>query len=116
RKHPQFLTRQRTVFETQLQEEDAEKLTAQIGEKLKRKRYRVTREGTALLAEKNRFSRWGPYINHIGLIVFLLAVLLRSLPGWAMDSYVTVPEGETVQIPDTSYYIKNEKFTLDYYT
>jgi len=115
RKHPQFLSRQRTVYDSPIQDEDAEDLTVRIGEKLKRKRYRVHRDGTALLAEKNRFSRWGPYINHIGLIIFLLAVLLRSLPGWAMDTYVTVPEGETVQIPNTSYYIKNEKFTLDYY-
>ncbi|GGD69481.1 cytochrome c biogenesis protein ResB [Paenibacillus nasutitermitis] len=115
RKHPQFLSRQRTVYDSPFPEEKAEDFTILIGEKLKRKRYRVHRDGTALLAEKNRFSRWGPYINHIGLIVFLLAVLLRSLPGWAMDTYVTVPEGETVQIPSTNYYLKNEKFTIDYY-
>ena len=75
-----------------------------MAKQLKRKRFRVTRKDGALLAEKNRFSRWGPYVNHIGLIVFLLAVLLRTLPGWSIDNYVTVPEGETVQVPDTKLF------------
>lgn len=115
RKHEQFLRRQRTVYEGQL-DGNAESWTAKVEEELKRKRYRVKREGSALLAEKNRFSRWGPYINHIGLIVFLIAVLLRSMPGWSMDNYMAIREGETLQIPETDYYIKNEKFTIDYYT
>jgi len=115
RKHMQFLTRQRTVFQEEI-EGDALRWTEQMAQILQRKRYRVTRDGTALLAEKNRFSRWGPYINHIGLIVFLLAVLLRTIPGWTMDNYISIPEGETVQIPETSYYIKNEKFTVEYYS
>ncbi|BBH21038.1 cytochrome c biogenesis protein ResB [Paenibacillus baekrokdamisoli] len=115
RKHHQFLTRQKTVYTADIEGEE-EIWTGKIADQLKRRHFRVTKDGTALLAEKNRFSRWGPYINHIGLIVFLLAVLLRSLPGWSMDNYVTVPEGETVQIPDTSYFIKNEKFTINYYT
>ncbi|MBB3109241.1 cytochrome c biogenesis protein [Paenibacillus phyllosphaerae] len=114
RKHVQFLKRQRTVYEGAVVG-DAEEWVAEVEQQLKRKRYKVKREGTALLAEKNRFSRWGPYINHIGLIVFLLAVLLRSVPGWAMDSYLAIREGETLQIPETNYYLKNEKFTLDYY-
>ncbi|MFC4808449.1 cytochrome c biogenesis protein ResB [Paenibacillus sp. GCM10023250] len=115
RKHPEFLTRQKTVYAGEI-EGPEEAWTASMAAQLKRKRYKVHQEGGALLAEKNRFSRWGPYINHIGLIVFLLAVLLRTLPSWQMDNYVTVPEGETVKVPETKYYIKNEKFTIDYYT
>ena len=41
-------------------------------EKLKAMRYKVKREGNAILAEKGRFSRWGPYVNHLGLIIFLI--------------------------------------------
>ncbi|SFI56632.1 cytochrome c biogenesis protein [Paenibacillus sp. UNC496MF] len=115
RKHAQFLTRQKTVYAGEA-EGPADAWTASMAAQLKRKRYKVHLEDGALLAEKNRFSRWGPYINHIGLIVFLLAVLLRTLPSWEMDNYVTVPEGETVKVPETAYYIKNEKFTIDYYT
>ncbi|MBO9596232.1 MAG: cytochrome c biogenesis protein ResB, partial [Cohnella sp.] len=82
---------------------------------LKRRGYRVHQDGTALLAEKNRFSRWGPYINHIGLILFLLAVLGRSVPAWHMDQYLALYEGETRQIPNTNYYLKNDDFTLELY-
>jgi cytochrome c biogenesis protein len=32
-----------------------------------------------------------------------------------MDSYITIPDGDTVQIADTNYYVKNEKFTVEYY-
>ncbi|CAH1210502.1 Cytochrome c biogenesis protein CcsB [Paenibacillus plantiphilus] len=114
RKHIEFLSRQKTVYADDIKGDEAAWI-AQFADQLKRKRYRVTIDGSAMLAEKNRFSRWGPYINHIGLIIFLLAVLLRTIPGWSMDNYVSIPEGEIVQVPDTSYYIKNEKFTVDYY-
>lgn len=114
RKHIEFLSRQKTVYTEDIKGDETA-WVAQFADQLKRKRYRVKIDGTAMLAEKNRFSRWGPYINHIGLIIFLLAVLLRTIPGWSMDNYVSLPEGEIVQVPDTSYYIKNEKFTIDYY-
>jgi len=115
RKHLQFLTRQKTVYSGPVNE-DANAWVQKVEEQLKRRHYKVTREGQALLAEKARFSRWGPYINHIGLIVFLLAVLLRTIPGWTMDNYVSIAEGETVPIPQTKYFMKNDKFTVDYYT
>lgn len=114
RKHLQFIHRQKTVYKHTI-EGDAEQWTEKFGAQLKRKGYRIHREGSALLAEKNRFSRWGPYINHIGLILFLLAILARSIPDWQMDSYITIPDGDTVQIADTNYFVKNEKFTVEYY-
>ncbi|MCD1260174.1 cytochrome c biogenesis protein ResB [Paenibacillus athensensis] len=83
---------------------------------LRKKHYRVYTEDSALLAEKYRFSRWGPYINHIGLIIFLIGVLMRSIPGWHMDQYIGFPEGAIKQIPDTSYYLENAKFTVELYS
>jgi len=115
RKHLRFITRQKVVYTGPI-EGSEEQFVERIAEQLKKKRYKVHTEGTALLAEKNRFSRWGPYINHIGLILFLLAVLARSIPGLHMDMYVAVPEGQTNEIEGTEYYIKNEKFTVNYYT
>ncbi|MBD2846802.1 cytochrome c biogenesis protein ResB [Paenibacillus sp. IB182496] len=115
RKHLSFIKRQRVAYEAVVDQPGA--FVDRLAEQLKRKRYRVhkDKDGLALLAEKNRFSRWGPYINHIGLIVFLLAVLARGVPAWHMDSYITAPHGEAVPIPDTNYYLKNEQFTVDYY-
>jgi cytochrome c biogenesis protein len=114
RKHLQFITRQQVVYSTTMQG-DSEAWISSLGKQLKRKRYRIWQEEGAMLAEKNRFSRWGPYINHIGLIIFLLAVLARSLPGYHMDQYLALYEGETRQIPGTNYYVKNDDFTVDYY-
>ncbi|TVY04532.1 cytochrome c biogenesis protein ResB [Cohnella terricola] len=114
RKHLQFITRQQVVYVGTLKDEPKE-WVGRFGQELKRKRYRVWQENGALLAEKNRFSRWGPYINHIGLIIFLLAVLGRSIPSWHMDQYLSLYEGETRQIPGTNYYLKSDKFTVDYY-
>ncbi|MFF2090152.1 cytochrome c biogenesis protein ResB [Paenibacillus sp. NPDC058174] len=115
RKHLRFINRQKTVYAAQI-DGSAEEWVQSFGNKLKRKRYRIYSDGTALLAEKNRFSRWGPYINHIGLILFLLAILARGIPGWQMDSYVTIPDGDIVHIDGTNYYVKNEKFTVTYYS
>ncbi|WP_102716344.1 cytochrome c biogenesis protein ResB [Paenibacillus castaneae] len=114
RKHLQFIHRQKTVYKQTI-EGDSEQWVEKFGAQLKRKGYRIHTEGTALLAEKNRFSRWGPYINHIGLILFLLAILARSIPDWQMDSYITISDGDTVQIPETNYFVKNEKFTVEFY-
>ncbi|NHN28761.1 cytochrome c biogenesis protein ResB [Paenibacillus agricola] len=126
RKHLNFILRQKVSFSGDLAIDtvSASKKDAQAEEEewvkraavqLKKQHYRVYADGSALLAEKNRFSRWGPYINHIGLIIFLLAILMRSIPGWHMDQHIAFPEGVAVQIPETSYYLKNEKFTLEYY-
>lgn len=116
RKHNSFLTRQKVSYAGELpQGKEAEEWTSQVAAALRKKNYRVHTEGSALLAEKYRFSRWGPYINHIGLIIFLLGVLMRSIPGWHMDQYMSFLEGEVKQIPNTSYFLKNEKFTLELY-
>ncbi|WP_379129086.1 cytochrome c biogenesis protein ResB [Paenibacillus sp. sgz500958] len=115
RKHRQFLTRQKIVLVTKV-EQDPEVWISEIIQPLKKKGYRVISDGGALLAEKHRFSRWGPYVIHIGLIIFLLAVLARGLPGLNMDQHLAFPQGEAVQIPETSYYLKNEKFTVEFYT
>jgi cytochrome c biogenesis protein len=115
RKHPQFLTRQQVVY-TGEAPGDRDTWLDGFAVQLNKKRYRIWRDGDALLAEKNRFSRWGPYINHIGLIIFLLAVLARGVPAWHMDQYIGIDDGQTVPIPGTDYFAKNEKFTVEYYT
>lgn len=115
RKHLSFLKRQRTTFTGQI-DGDATLWVQEYGQSLQKKGYKVHIDGTALLAEKNRFSRWGPYINHIGLILFLLSLLARSIPGWNVDSYVKVVDGDTVPISGTNYYVKSEGFKMDLYS
>src|SRR5699024_9715030 len=85
--------------------------------KLKKSRYKITEDNGYVLAEKNRFSRWGPYVNHIGLIITLLAAILRMTPLLFMDEYVWVREGEekVILITDNEYFIENKKFTVDFH-
>jgi cytochrome c biogenesis protein len=117
RKHLLFIRRQKITYVTDLPANTVpSEWLEDIKPKFKKQGYRVYHDQTALLAEKNRFSRWGPYINHIGLIIFLMAILLRNIPDWSMDHYIGFVEGEAVQIPNTSYYLKNEQFSVEFYT
>jgi len=114
-KHLQFLTRQKVVYQGPVQGEEDD-WVERATKPLKQKGYRVHKEKNALLAEKQRLSRWGPYIIHIGLIVFLLAVLFRGLPGLHLDQHYWFPEGEKTKIPGTNLYLENEKFRVEYYS
>lgn len=116
RKHHSFLLRQRVSYDGPLPgDAEPEAWTAHLAGLLRKRRYRVHLEGDALLAEKYRYSRWGPYVLHIGLIIFLLGTLARAIPSWHMDEYVPFIEGEPVRIPHTDYWLKNEKFEVDFY-
>lgn len=115
-KHMQFLTRQRITYQTEMPEEQAKEWIEKAVTPLKKKGYRVKTDESALLAEKYRFSRWGPYVIHIGLIIFLLSVLARGLPGLHMDKHVAFPQGEIVNLPDTTFYLENVNFRVEYYS
>ncbi|RDI41291.1 cytochrome c biogenesis protein ResB [Falsibacillus pallidus] len=114
-RHEGFLKRQRVfgISEVSNLEEDMKTAAG----KLKEKRYSIREENGNILAEKGRFSRWGPYINHIGLIIFLIGAMLRFIPGMYVDKVVWIREGETKVLPGTheKYYLKNKKFILQTY-
>lgn len=114
KRHYHFMSRQRLFSET---ENVSEEEKQQVISRLKKSRYKITDENGYVLAEKNRFSRWGPYVNHIGLIIILMAAILRMTPLLFLDDYVWVREGETKVIPSTNgeYFIENKKFTIEHY-
>lgn len=115
--HKSFLKGQKVYAEADLPPgKKLEEFLAESAHALNKRGYRIFQTDRALLAEKGRFSRWGPYINHIGLILFLIGVLMRSLPGFHLDKYVWVREGETVPIPDTPYYVKNVSYHTEYWS
>ncbi|MGV2875219.1 cytochrome c biogenesis protein ResB [Macrococcus capreoli] len=112
RKHPTYFKRQRLTLDVN-HEVDQEKLI----QDLQRKKYKIKTDGSAILAEKGRLSRYGPYINHTGLIILLAGAMLRFIPALYVDEFVGVAEGETKSIPGTeqTYYIKNNKFIFEQY-
>ncbi|MFD2371817.1 cytochrome c biogenesis protein ResB [Brevibacillus sp. GCM10020057] len=115
--HKSFLKGQKIFSEGQLPAgASQEELLEAAAQTLQKKGYRIFTTDRALLAEKGRFSRWGPYVNHIGLIIFLIGVLMRNIPGFYMDEYVWVREGQTVAIPETPYYVKNVEYHTEYWS
>ncbi|WP_082233954.1 cytochrome c biogenesis protein ResB [Halobacillus massiliensis] len=113
KRHDTFLKKQRVFGQTVSKSVNTERLR----KNLKKQRFKVREEDGSLLAEKNRFSRWGPYVNHIGLIIFLLGTLLRFVPAFFVDEFIWVREGETKVITGTEgkYYIENKDFILETY-
>ena len=113
KRHPSFLKRQRLYGTGSSKEGELERIQAN----LKKRNYNVRVEGENILAEKGRFSRWGPYVNHIGLIIFLFGAMLRFLPSMYVDESLWLRDGETKEIPGTNgeYYLKNEKFIKEVY-
>ncbi|GEL76121.1 cytochrome c biogenesis protein ResB [Tenuibacillus multivorans] len=114
KRHEIFVRRQRFFSETE-QTSDEDRQT--FMNNLRKRRYKITEDDGHILAEKNRFSRWGPYVNHIGLIIILIASILRMFDFMHTEGYVWVREGETKVVPttDQEYYIKNEKFIYETY-
>lgn len=112
KRHESFMKRQRIVAEGQTA--SPEETLNKVEKKMTEMKYIVRRDGSALLAEKGRFSRYGPYINHVGLIIFLAGVMLRLVPGFYVDESIWVREGETRAITGMEgYFIENHKFTLE---
>ncbi|TCP69885.1 cytochrome c biogenesis protein ResB [Baia soyae] len=114
-KNIEFMKRQRIHVAVEVATDEEEAKLAELEQQLSKHHYHIQRDGKAILAEKGRFSRWGPYINHIGLIIFLFGILLRFIPGWNIDSFVNLVEGEIKRVPQTEYYVKNEKTVAEYY-
>ncbi|WP_062356209.1 cytochrome c biogenesis protein ResB [Bacillus kwashiorkori] len=114
-RHESFLMRQR-FFAKQSVPEVMDQLNI-LKERLTKKGYKVKEDNGNILAEKGRFSRWGPYVNHVGLIIFLIGAMLRSVPGMYINERLWIKEGETLAIPgtDKQYYLENHQFILEVY-
>ncbi|OLO42635.1 cytochrome C biogenesis protein [Alkalihalophilus pseudofirmus] len=114
-RHENFLKRQR-IFGTTKVINDDETINI-VKENLKKRKYNISEENGNIVGEKNRFSRWGPYVNHIGIIIFLIGCMLRYFPGMYIDDFVWIREGEIEVIPGTNqeYYLKNDQFIVELY-
>lgn len=114
-RHNSFMKRQRLFNEGTVENWDDQINT--VSERMRQKKYRVLTESGNLFAEKGRFSRWGPYINHIGLIIVLIGAMFRFAPGMYVNEMLWIKEGETKAIPGTDqrYYLTNHEFIVEVY-
>ena len=112
KKHPSFYKRQRLNLH-----QESTGNSEKVIKSLKKKGYKVKKDQNHYLLEKGRLSRWGPYINHTGLILLLFGSMLRFFPGMYVDELIYITEGDTVQVPETDgrYYVKNNNFIVDIY-
>ncbi|TSB46865.1 cytochrome c biogenesis protein ResB [Alkalicoccobacillus porphyridii] len=116
-RHKIFLSKQRFFSKTPQPDMSDAELLEKVKDNLRKKRYIIKEENGNLLAEKNRFARWGPYVNHIGIIIFLIGCMLRYFPGMYVDETMWIREGEEAVVPvsDSEFYVKNERFFVEYY-
>ncbi|MBS4217270.1 cytochrome c biogenesis protein ResB [Bacillus sp. FJAT-49711] len=115
-RHEGFLKRQRLYNRVEGTNQSSQDFEI-IKQRLKEKRYKIREENGNILAEKGRFTRWGPYVNHIGLIIFLIGGMLRFVPGMYVDEELWLRDGEIKTIPGTNkqYVLENKKFTMELY-
>lgn len=86
-----------------------------LAQRLRRTGYQVLQTGQSLYADRGRFSRYGPYVIHIGLIIAALAGASKSIPGWDVSHDFWVADGQTVLVPGTSLAFRSDKFTMELY-
>lgn len=114
-RHDIFMKRQRLYSATKVDKPD--ETIARAKEALAKRRYKIREEDGNVFAEKGKFSRWGAYVNHVGLIIIMIGAMLRFIPGMYIDKNFWVGEGETKAVPGTNdqYFVKNHKFIVQLY-
>jgi cytochrome c biogenesis protein len=107
-----FVKHLKNRFEYRVQGGEA---LAPLAESLKKSRYKVVQQDGRLYADKGRWGRWGPYILHIGLILILVGAMMRAIPNFYMDQFIWVRDGEIAKVPETDWFVRNNKFTVEEY-
>ncbi len=79
-------------------------LFEKLEDALKRRRYRVRREGTQLIAYKNLWGRLGIDILHGSLIIILIGGIVGGLLGF--ESFQIAHKGETFTIPQGNFQVR----------
>lgn len=96
--------------------EQAQRRVARV---LKAKRFRVIPwqdgEAKAIFADRNRFGKYGTFLNHIGIVTILGAAVLGGAFGWRDDGFM-VPEGSTRPIShEPRLSVRSDAFVDEYY-
>ncbi len=74
----------------------AKRADEKIIKKFSYKKTEKTEKGTVFFAEKNRWTKSGVYVVHLGVILLLAGSLAGSIAGF--DGYMNLPEGEKSNI------------------
>ena len=97
----------------------APEVAESVRRSLSRARYRVQTEAEgdsiAVFAEKNRFSRFGTYFTHLGLVLILLGAIVGGVWGFTDPQFV-VAEGSTRALGlGTNISVRLDRSSNEYY-
>ncbi|HEU5314991.1 MAG TPA: cytochrome c biogenesis protein ResB [Chloroflexota bacterium] len=98
---------------------DAGQAHAVASRVLRANRFRVVPwqdgDAPAVFADRNRFGKYGTFINHIGIVSILGAAVMGGAFGWRDDGFM-VPEGSTRAVGHgTTLSLKSESFDDEYW-
>src|SRR5688500_3189210 len=90
-----------------------------IASVLSRSRFRVVPwsdgDGLAVFGDRNRFGKYGTFINHIGIVAILGAAVMGGAFGWREDGFM-VPEGSSRPVGHgTALTMRSEEFVEEYF-
>ena len=69
----------------------------------------------AVFADRNRFGKYGTFINHIGIVSILAAAVVGGAFGWRDDGFM-VPEGSVRQVGrGTGLALMSQEFVEEYF-
>jgi cytochrome c biogenesis protein ResB len=78
-------------------------------------RYRMHKASSgAVLAEKGRFSALASITFHLSFIFLGVGGIIGGMLGWTDQIYI--PDGSTVDVPNTELQVTNHEFNIDYVT
>lgn len=94
-----------------------EEAEEQIASVLSHKRYKVdvrkSSEGISIFASKGIWGRVGAHLAHVSVMIILVGALVGGKLGYR--NFGMVLEGEQVYVPQGNFYIRLDKFWIDYY-
>lgn len=108
-KQPQAFANMPLHATMELQDEDDEV----VERALRRRRYRVRRQGDQILAEKWRFERFGIDVFHVGILVLLVGGLLTATLGYRV--FQVAHAGEVFSPSNRDFQVRVDKFWSENY-
>lgn len=80
---------------------------------LRKRRYRVTQEGTQLIAEKWRWERFGIDVFHIGILVLIVGGMLTATLGFRI--FQVAHKGDVFAVPTRNFQVRVDDFWSENY-
>lgn len=79
---------------------------------LKRKRFKIKRNGNSVQAQKHKFGALGSSITHLGIIVIILGAFVGNI--YSEEGFFNLLPGDIKGFPDYNFSIKLDDFYFDF--